>query len=95
MKHKRLYVGDLPSETTDAMLTTLFSEVGEIESITLQNTSPVQTFAFIEMVSPEAAKEAVRLFNGFVLEGRRLIVHTVPPKSRPRSAVTPTPLRRY
>jgi RNA recognition motif-containing protein len=86
MNHKRLYVGDLAPEVTEEVLQQLFSEVGAIESISLmrKQNSTSQGFAFIEMATPEAAREAIRRFNGFDLSGFRLIVYTVPPKSRPR-----------
>ena len=87
MNHKRLYVGDLPASATEGQLHSLFGEVGSVESVSLIHNSAVQTFAFIEMTSPEAAREAIKRFNGYSFEGCRLIVYAVPPKSRPREAV--------
>lgn len=87
MNHKRLYVGDLPASVTEGQLQTLFSQIGPVESINLMRNSSVQTFAFIEMASPEAAREAIKRFNGYDFSGARLIVYAVPPKSRPREAV--------
>jgi RNA recognition motif-containing protein len=86
MNHKRLYVGDLAPDVTEEALQELFSEVGPVESISLMRRSngTSQGFAFIEMASPEAARDAIRRFNGHELSGFRLIVYTVPPKSRPR-----------
>ncbi len=92
MNHKRLYVGDLAPNITEEDLRQLFSEVGEIESVSLmhRNTPTSQGFAFIEMTTPEAARDAIRRFNGYDLLGYRLIVYTVPPKSRPRDNPRPT-----
>jgi RNA recognition motif-containing protein len=87
MNHKRLYVGDLPAAVTEGQLQDLFGEAGGVESVSLMRNSSVQTFAFIEMTSPEAAREAIKRFNGQDFEGTRLIVYAVPPKSRPREAV--------
>jgi RNA recognition motif-containing protein len=86
MNHKRLYVGDLAPNVTEDELQRLFSEVGPVESVSLmQRTNSIaQAFAFIEMATPEAAREAIRRYNGYELSGYRLIVYTVPPKSRPR-----------
>ncbi len=86
MNHKRLYVGDLAPDVTEEDLRQLFSEVGTVESISLMRRSSAtsQGFAFIEMASPESARDAIRRFNGHELSGYRLIVYTVPPKSRPR-----------
>jgi RNA recognition motif-containing protein len=87
MNHKRIYVGDLAHSVTEDILKELLSEVGEVESIALKpgQSEHVQGFALVEMTTPEAARDAVRRFNGYDLDGRRLIVYTVPPKSRPRS----------
>ncbi len=90
MNHKRLYVGDLPASVTEGQLQILFGEAGSVESVSLMRNSTVQTFAFVEMASPEAAREAIRRFNGQDFEGTRLIVYAVPPKSRPREAVRTT-----
>lgn len=83
MNHTRLYVGDLASNVTDGDLKSLFVTVGEVDSINMMGNAS-HLFAFIEMKTPEAAREAVRQYNGYELQGRRLIVYTVPPQSRPR-----------
>jgi RNA recognition motif-containing protein len=86
MNHKRLYVGDLAPDITEHDLEILFGEIGTVESISLKRArnAASQSFAFIEMATPDAAKEAIKRFNGFDLSGFRLIVYTVPPQSRPR-----------
>ncbi len=84
MNHKRLYVGDLASNVTEGVLRTLFDEVGGVEAINLMSNSSLNSFAFVEMESPEAAREAIKRYNGYDLSGSRLIVYAVPPKSRPR-----------
>jgi RNA recognition motif-containing protein len=87
MNHKRLYVGDLAPEVTEDELQRLFDQAGNVESIKLvaSRNNFSQAFAFIEMATPEAAREAIRRFNGYELAGYRLIVYTVPPQSRPRN----------
>jgi RNA recognition motif-containing protein len=86
MNHKRIYVGDLSPTINETMLQELFGEVGEIESISIQNPKQhgLHRFAFIEFAAPESARNSVSRFNGYQLDGYRLIVYTVPPKSRPR-----------
>jgi RNA recognition motif-containing protein len=88
MNHKRLYVGDLPAEVTEEHLSELFAEIGDIEAINLvRNTKHgLHGFAFVEMAEPEAARLAAQRLNGRTLYGSRLIVYTVPPRSRPRTA---------
>lgn len=88
MNHKRVYVGDLPAEVTEEHLSQLFSEIGTIEAINLVRDARhgLHGFAFVEMAEPEAARLAAQRLNGRDLYGSRLIVYTVPPRSRPRSA---------
>lgn len=88
MNHRRLYVGDLASGVTERDLRDLFAQIGNVESINLHHATPErrQGFAFIEMTDPEDARLAVQTLNGRDLFGSRLIVYTVPPRSRPRSA---------
>ncbi len=87
MNHKRLYVGDLPKSATEGQIKSLFTEVGSVDSIALMHNASIQRFAFVEMSTPEAAREAVKRYNGYDLDGSRLIVYAVPPKSRPREVV--------
>ena len=86
MNHKRLYIGDLAPNVTETDLQQLFGEIGEVETINLirSRSGNSQSFAFVEMATPESAREAIRRFNGYELSGFRLIVYTVPPQSRPR-----------
>jgi polyadenylate-binding protein len=89
MNHKRIYVGDIAPAVTETDLTTLFEELGPIESVNLVRNPNhgLHAYAFVEMESPEAARAAVQKLNGHTLAGSRLIVYTVPPKSRPRPQV--------
>ncbi|HRE49454.1 MAG TPA: RNA-binding protein [Aggregatilineales bacterium] len=86
MNHKRLYVGDLAGNITESDLQQMFTEVGKVEQVTLvrKGTHGLHGFAFVEMVFPEDARAAVQRYNGTAIDGSRLIVYTVPPKSRPR-----------
>ncbi|MCC7209107.1 MAG: RNA-binding protein [Anaerolineae bacterium] len=86
MNHKRIYVGDIAPEVTENDLAHLFGEHGPIESVSLMRNPNhgLHAYAFVEMQSPEDARAAVQKLNGHTLAGSRLIVYTVPPKSRPR-----------
>ncbi len=86
MNHKRLYIGDLAPDVTENDLQALFGEVGSVESINLMRSAKGTSrgFAFMEMATPEAARDAIKRFNGYDLNGYRLIVYAVPPQSRPR-----------
>ena len=80
---RRLYVGNLPYKTTDADLSTLFSQAGKVESVRVMRdmaTGRARGFAFVDMADDESAKKAVTQFHGQPLEGRPLVVNEAKPK---------------
>ncbi len=86
MNHTRVYFGDLSPTLTEEALRALLAEVGEIVDLTITNSMPmgVQRFAIAELATSELARAAVRQFNGRVVDGYRLLVYTLPPKTKPR-----------
>lgn len=79
---KKLYVGNLPFQTTENDLSDLFSQVGTVESvriITDRDTGRSRGFGFIEMGDEEAEK-AIGEFNGKELDGRALTVNEARPQ---------------
>ena len=86
----KLYVGNLPYETTNEDLEKTFSEVGSVASaniITDKFSGRSKGFGFVEMGSEEEAKQAVEKFNGFELNGRALVVNEARPMTdkKPRN----------
>lgn len=80
----KLFVGNLSPETTSDELSTLFSEVGAVDSCNLimdRETERSKGFAFIEMNSKEGADAAKEKFNGQDLHGRALKVNDAKPKN--------------
>jgi RNA recognition motif-containing protein len=78
MAETRLYVGNLPYSTTEGDLRRLFSQAGTVASVTMpveRETGRPRGFAFVEMTDPEAARRAISMFNGYVLDGRALRVN--------------------
>jgi RNA recognition motif-containing protein len=74
---KKLFVGNLPFDTTSAELEALFSEVGTCESasvVTDRATGRSRGFAFVEMSSASEAQQAIAALNGRELNGRQLNV---------------------
>jgi RNA recognition motif-containing protein len=75
----RLYVGNLPYDTDEAQLRTLFSEggrqVSEVKIITDRDTGRPRGFAFVEMASQADAEAAISALNGRELGGRALTVN--------------------
>ena len=75
---KRLFIGNLSFETTEADLRSVFAtgglEVQEVKLVTERETGRPRGFAFVEMVSSEAAQQAMDNFDGHELGGRQLNV---------------------
>jgi len=74
---QKLFVGGLPFATSNDQLRDLFAEVGEVASATVvtdRDTGRSRGFGFVEMVTTEAAEEAINRLNGRDYEGRRLQV---------------------
>jgi cold-inducible RNA-binding protein len=85
---KKLYVGNLSYNTTEAELRELFSQAGSVASVELikdRDTGSSKGFAFIEMDSQSDAEKAISTFNGYNLDNRSLKVNFARPREeRPR-----------
>ena len=80
----KLFIGNLSPDTSSDELSTLFGEVGVVNSchlITDRDTGRSKGFAFIEMNSKEAADAAKEKFNGQDLHGRALKVNDAKPRN--------------
>jgi cold-inducible RNA-binding protein len=81
---RKLYVGNLPFETNDQDLSTLFGSVGTVDSINVmrdQATGRARGFAFVEMASDEDAQSAIAKLNNHAYGGRTLTVNEARPKT--------------
>ena len=80
---KRLFVGNLTYSATSAQLEELFSQVGKITSLNLitdKFSGQSKGFAFVEMSSDELAKEAISKYEGYEIDGRKMVVNIARPK---------------
>ncbi len=80
---RKLYVGNLPYETSDQDLQTLFSGAGTVETVSVMRdmaTGRARGFAFVEMASDEDAQKAISMLNDHALGGRNLTVNEARPK---------------
>ena len=78
-----IYVGNLPYQTTEAELESLFTPFGKVLAvriITDRQTGYSKGFGFVEMEDYEAGEQAIAELDGSELGGRRLKVN----KARPR-----------
>ena len=78
----KLYVGNLPYQTTEADLQTLFEGSGQVASINVvrdRATGQARGFAFVEMSDSEAAQRAIKELDRHEYGGRNLTVNEAKP----------------
>ena len=77
MSSSNLYLGNLSYQATEEEVKELFSGFGEIKSIKL---FADKGFGFVEMSSPEEAKEALEALNNKEFLGREMKVDEARPR---------------
>ena len=81
----KLYVGNLPYDTGEQDLQSLFSGAGTVESVNVirdQATGRARGFAFVEMSNEADAQNAISTLNNYQLGGRNLTVNEARPKTQ-------------
>lgn len=76
--NKKVYIGNLSQAITEEDLRANFSSVGEVLSVAIikdKFTGASRGFGFVEMMTEEAAEEAIKKFNGGELDGKTLVVN--------------------
>jgi RNA recognition motif-containing protein len=79
----RLYVGNLSRSTTQAELTALFAQAGEVtatEIIKDRGSDKPRGFAFITMSAQSEAEKAISMFDSYSLSDHALKVSLAKPK---------------
>lgn len=79
----KLYVGNLSFNTSDQELTSLFSEIGTVQSANIiqdRETGRSRGFAFVEMATKEAGEKAIATLHGKEIDGRALKVNEAKPQ---------------
>jgi RNA recognition motif-containing protein len=75
---RKLYIGNLSYEATDADLQQVFAQAGTCESAAViidRSTGQSRGFGFVEMSSDAEAQKAIQQLNGPDLKGRALKVN--------------------
>ena len=78
---KKVFVGNLPFQTTDNDLSDLFGQYGEVESVSIitdRDTGRSKGFGFVAMAD-ESAEKAIAELNGTQFNGRSLTVNEARP----------------
>jgi RNA recognition motif-containing protein len=81
---RKLYVGNLPFDTNEQDLQTLFAGAGTVDTVNIVRdmaTGRARGFAFVEMGSDEEAQQAIGTLNNHSLGGRNLTVNEARPKT--------------
>lgn len=81
---KKIFVGNLSFNTTEAELRSMFEPYGSVESalvVTDRNTGRSRGFGFVEMSDSGAADQAIAALNGKDMGGRTLTVNEARPKT--------------
>ena len=84
----KLYVGNLPYETTDSDLQALFESSGQVASVNVmrdRTTGQARGFAFVEMSSAAEADAAISQLDQRPYGGRNLTVNLAKPMT-PRAS---------
>jgi RNA recognition motif-containing protein len=79
----KLYVGNLPKSTTQAELSTLFAQAGEVTTTDIikdRNSGESKGFAFVTMSTQSEAEKAIHMFNTYSLNEQELKVDMAKPK---------------
>ena len=85
--NRKLYVGNLPYQTTEEELEQFFSQAGAVETVRVmrdQATGRARGFAFVEMATEADAQNAVETLHDRSFGGRTLTVN----EARPQPART-------
>ena len=78
----KLYVGNLPYETTESDLHALFEAAGQVSTINIvrdRTTGQARGFAFVEMSDAESAQRAINELDKQQYGGRSLTVNEAKP----------------
>ena len=81
----KLYVGGLPYTTTQDELQNAFAKAGTVTSANIimdKMTNRSRGLGFVEMATPELAKEAMEKLNDMELDGRKIRVSEARPQQK-------------
>ncbi len=79
----KLYVGNLPFDTSEDSIREMFAQAGAVVSVALikdRATGNSKGFAFVEMGSQKDAQTAISMLNGHMVGDRALTVSIARPR---------------
>ena len=84
-----IYVGNLERSVSEDELKEIFSEYGEVTSVSIitdKFTGESRGFGFVEMPAKAEAIEAIKQVDGHEIKGKRLIINEARPKKDRRNS---------
>jgi cold-inducible RNA-binding protein len=81
---KKLYVGNLNYQVTNANLEGLFAEHGAVHSAEIvmdRDSGTSKGFGFVAMADDQAANKAIQALHDKEIDGRRLVVNEARPRT--------------
>lgn len=81
----KIYIGNLNFRTTEESLSSIFSQYGEVTSVSIikdRNTGLSKGFGFVEYADEASFDKAIQAMNGKELDGRRVRVSLAEDKPR-------------
>jgi len=75
--NRKVYVANLPSQTSESELKALFSKAGDVMSVKIvldRHTGQPRDIAFVEMSTQWEGRRAVSMLNRTVFMGKNLLV---------------------
>ena len=82
---KKIYVGNLPFNTTNESLSEIFTQFGQVDSSKIvmdRDTGRSKGFGFVEMTSSDEADAAIEKLHGSDFGGRALTVNEARPMEK-------------
>jgi RNA recognition motif-containing protein len=83
LEFMNIYVGNIPFNTTDAELQTVFEQhgaVSRVNVVTDRETGRPRGFAFVEMPNDAEGEAAINAVNGMMIGGRAVTVNAARPR---------------
>lgn len=90
----RIYVGNIPFNTTEDELRNAFGQYGEVQEAAMiidRESGKPRGFAFVTMPDDRAAQDAMQALNGADFGGRRMVVSEAKERTQRTAVGRPRP----
>lgn len=85
----KIFIGKLSFDTTEKTLADLFSQYGDVASVSIimdRDTNRSKGFAFVEMTDVKSAQNAIKELDNKEVDGRNIVVNAAKEReNKPRN----------